>query len=127
MKIVKIMFFYVSFPCSSVELSSTCILPFNLSPLSASLSLHPYVHPFRKHQQRLRPGLHQRISDCQRAAGSRKPALLGRIHPHRQGELLNSRQLFHHWTVFKSPEYGMFTEACLAARFVFRTLSGGRL
>lgn len=70
-------------------------LPLLVSSLSLSLVIHPSIHPSREHQQCLCSGLHQRITDSKRPAGSRKPALLSRIHSHCQGELLNMRQLFH--------------------------------
>lgn len=47
----------------------------------------------RKHQQCFCPGLHQRLPDCERPVGQRKPTLLGRILSHCQGERLNEQQL----------------------------------
>lgn len=66
-----------------------------LSHHCLSLVTDPSIHPSREHQQCLCSGLHQRITDSKRPAGSRKPALLSRIHSHCQGESLNMRQLFH--------------------------------
>ena len=57
-----------------------------------SLSLSLSIYPFREHQQRFCPGLHQRLSDSERPAGQRKPTLLSRIHSHCQGEPLNVRR-----------------------------------